>query len=201
MITNKKHTTSYTRVQPLITMALSCALLISASGCSLFKGKGKGDSGSEISEKDLAAQREGRFGSGSIPTAEGSGLFRDVPFGYDSYALDDDARSALEANAQILLERTELKITVEGHCDERGTNEYNMALGAERARAVKNALVALGVSSARINTTSYGEEIPLDPGHSESAYATNRRAHFSVGQDELPATGEAPTRAGDKKKY
>jgi peptidoglycan-associated lipoprotein len=202
MIKNNNDTTRHPRVHLLITISLGCILCISASGCSMFKGKGKGDANSEISERDLAAQREGRFGSGSIPTAEGSGLFRDVPFGYDSYALEDEARSAIEANAQTLIERTELKITVEGHCDERGTNEYNMALGAERARAVKSALVALGVSSARINTTSYGEEIPLDPGHSESAYATNRRAHFSVGQDELPATGEAaPTRGSDKKKY
>jgi peptidoglycan-associated lipoprotein len=175
----------------LVTLTLVSS--VTMTGCSWFKkGSGEGD-GSELSETDLASQRDGRFGSGSIPSAEGSGLFRDVPFGYDSYAIEDDARTAIEANAQALQDNSGMKVTVEGHCDERGTVEYNMALGAERARATKNALVALGIPSSRINTISYGEEIPLDPGHSESAYARNRRAHFSVGQDTPQAALESDT--------
>jgi peptidoglycan-associated lipoprotein len=108
-------------------------------------------------------------------------MFRDVHFGYDSYAIDNVARNDLEANARTLNEQSGLKIVLEGHCDERGTAEYNMALGAERARAVKSALVALGVASSRIETISYGEEIPLDPSSSEDAYAKNRRVHFAAG--------------------
>lgn len=118
-------------------------------------------------------------------------MFHDIHFGFDSYALDDQARSDLEANARILQQQSGLRITIEGHTDERGTVEYNLALGAERARSVKSALTALGVASNRVDTISYGEEIPLDPGHDETAWAKNRRAHFAVGQDN-------PTRGSDK---
>jgi peptidoglycan-associated lipoprotein len=157
--------------------------------CSWF-GSGSGDG---LSESELAAQREGRFGSGSIPTAEGEGMFRDIHFGYDSYAIDDQARMDLESNARVLSDNKDLSITLEGHCDERGTAEYNMALGAERARSIKSALIALGVQSRRLDTISYGEEIPLDPGHDEMAWAKNRRVHFSVGQNGA-ATGASESR-------
>jgi peptidoglycan-associated lipoprotein len=157
------------------------ALSVSSTGCSWFSsGSGEGEDGS-LSESDLAAQREGRFGSGNIPTAEGEGMFRDIHFGYDSYAVEGEGRNDVETNARVLSEKSGMKIVLEGHCDERGTVEYNMALGAQRARAVKNALVALGIPSSRIETISYGEEIPLDPGHDETAWAKNRRVHFAVG--------------------
>lgn len=157
------------------------ALSLSTSGCSWFSsGSGDSEEGA-LSESDLAAQREGRFGSGNIPTAEGEGMFRDVHFGYDSYAIEGEARMDLEANAQKLQSQSNMKIVLEGHCDERGTVEYNMALGSQRARAVKNALIALGIPSNRMETISYGEEIPLDAGHSDEAYAKNRRVHFAVG--------------------
>lgn len=162
-------------------ISLLLASVVGATGCSWFSsGSGESEDGG-LSEADLAAQREGRFGAGNIPTAEGEGMFRDVHFGYDSYALEGAARNDIEANAKVLSEQSGMKIVLEGHCDERGTVEYNMALGAERARAVKSALIALGVPSSRIDTISYGEEIPLDPEHSEDAYAKNRRVHFSVG--------------------
>ncbi|MEY4667489.1 MAG: hypothetical protein RL518_188 [Pseudomonadota bacterium] len=163
----------------LMTIALTS--ILSLSGCSWFSS-GSGD-GEGLSESELEAQREGRFGSGSIPSAEGEGMFHDIHFGFDSYSLDDQARMDLESNARILKEQSNLQITLEGHTDERGTVEYNMALGAERARAVKGALVAAGVSGSRIDTISYGEEIPLAPGHDEAAWAKNRRAHFAVGHD------------------
>jgi peptidoglycan-associated lipoprotein len=161
------------------------------SGCSWFKsGSSDGDE-SGLSESDLAAQREGRFGAGNIPTAEGDGMFRDVNFSFDSYAIEGMARNDLEANAKILSDQSSMKVVLEGHCDERGTVEYNMALGAERARAVKTALVALGIPSSRIDTVSYGEEIPLDPSSSEDAYAKNRRVHFSVGSAQAPTEGRS----------
>ena len=163
----------------LYTLALTS--LLGASGCSWFSS-GSGD-GEGLSESELEAQREGRFGNGGIPSAEGEGMFHDIHFGFDSYAMDDQSRMDLEANARILQERSDIRVTLEGHTDERGTVEYNMALGAERARAVKSALTAMGISSSRLDSISYGEEIPLDPGHDEAAWSKNRRVHFSVGQD------------------
>jgi peptidoglycan-associated lipoprotein len=173
-------------VRSLIFSSITLVVASSLAGCSWF-GSGSGDGEeSGFSEEELAAQREGRFGAGNIPTAEGNGLFRDIRFSYDSYAIEGMARNDVEANAKILNDRSDLNIVLEGHCDERGTVEYNMALGAERARAVKNALIASGVASSRIETISYGEEIPLDPGQSESAYAQNRRVHFGVGSARAP---------------
>jgi peptidoglycan-associated lipoprotein len=166
---------------PTLLPAFFLATTVALSGCSWF-GSGSSD-GEGLSESELAAQREGRFGSGSIPTAEGEGMFNDISFGYDSYSIDDHGRADLEANARVLSQQPSLRVTLEGHCDERGTVEYNMALGAERAKAVKSALVALGVSGSRLDTISYGEEIPLDPGHDEAAWAKNRRVHFGLGQD------------------
>jgi peptidoglycan-associated lipoprotein len=173
-------------LRSLIFSTITPLVISSLTACSWF-GSGSGEGAEDsLSESDLAAQREGRFGLGNIPTAEGSGLFRDIRFSYDSYAIEGSARNDIEANARILNDRSDLNIVLEGHCDERGTAEYNMALGAERARAVKNALVSLGVPSSKIETVSYGEEIPLNPGQSESAYAQNRRVHFGVGNARGP---------------
>ena len=113
-------------------------------------------------------------------------MFQDIGFAYDSYAVEGMARNDLESNAKALSDQSAMNVVLEGHCDERGTAEYNMALGAERARAVKSALVALGIASSRIETISYGEEIPLDPSPTEDAYAKNRRVHFSLGSAQLP---------------
>lgn len=181
-------------LQSALVIPLLAIAVTTFSGCSWFSsGSGEGEDGG-LSEADLAAQREGRFGAGNIPTAEGEGMFRDIHFGYDSYAIEGANRADIEANARVLGEQSSMKIILEGHCDERGTVEYNMALGAERARAVKSALVALGVPSSRIETISYGEEIPLDAGHSEDAYAKNRRVHFAIG-------GNAPAATGRSSKY
>lgn len=157
--------------------------LILSACSSTDSGKADGEGDGTLSETDLNAKREGRFGSGGIPIAEGEGMFRDIPFDYDSSMLSDIARQDLEANSKVLLENPHLTVTLEGHCDERGTNEYNMALGEQRARAVKTALIGLGVSGSKLTTISYGEELPLDPGHDESAYAQNRRVHLSAGSD------------------
>ena len=106
----------------------------------------------------------------------------DAFFDFDSYVLTSEAKGTLEANAKELKRATVGNITIEGHCDERGTKAYNLALGEKRANAAKEYLVALGVSGSRINTVSYGKERPFDPGHDESAWAKNRRAHFVTGQ-------------------
>ena len=101
-------------------------------------------------------------------------------FAYDSDELDDVARQALNDNAQVLKKYGTWIIAIEGHCDERGTAEYNLALGDRRALAAKNFLLSLGVSAARIKTVSYGKEFPFDPGHSETSWKQNRRAQFMV---------------------
>jgi peptidoglycan-associated lipoprotein len=92
--------------------------------------------------------------------------------------LKEDGRKTSQAVADYLKKNPRAKIQIEGHCDERGTSEYNMALGERRATAVMNYLVSLGVSKGALSTVSFGKEKPLDPGHDEGAWAKNRRAHF-----------------------
>jgi len=103
-----------------------------------------------------------------------------VLFALDSDALDDTARKAIADNAEVLKKYSTWVITIEGHCDERGTTEYNLALGDRRALAAKNYLVTLGIPSERVKTVSYGSEFPFDPGHEERAWSQNRRAHFML---------------------
>lgn len=103
-----------------------------------------------------------------------------VFFGYDSDAIDDAGQKVLTANAAVLKKYSTWAITIEGHSDERGTAEYNLALGERRALAAKSYLLSLGISADRIRTVSYGKEFPFDPGHDEAAYAMNRRGHFVV---------------------
>ena len=103
-----------------------------------------------------------------------------VFYALDSSELDEMGRAIVTSNAQILKKYPGWAITVEGHCDERGTAEYNLALGELRAIAVKNYLVSLGIAPARILTVSYGKEFPFDAGHHDAAWAKNRRAHFVI---------------------
>ena len=105
---------------------------------------------------------------------------QDVQFAYDSFLLDDEAKTLLEKKAAWLKGNPSAAVKIEGHADERGTTAYNLALGERRANSAKQYLTALGIPAARLSTISYGEESPLDPGHDESAWARNRRAHFAV---------------------
>ena len=163
-----------TAARLLVTILLAGVL----TSCSTTKTGKDGVDG--LSESDLNAQREGRFGEGSIPRAEGEGLFRDVHFEYDSSRLTDQGRQDVEYNAEILRQRPSLKLSLEGHTDERGTAEYNLALGQDRARTVRDALAAGGITRDRLEVISYGEEVPLDVGHDEFSWQKNRRVHFSA---------------------
>jgi peptidoglycan-associated lipoprotein len=112
-------------------------------------------------------------------------LNRDSPlkpvlFGLDSADLDDSGRVVATANADILRKYPTWVVTVEGHCDERGTSEYNLALGERRASSIKTDLTSLGISPDRVRTVSYGKEFPFNPGHTEDAWAQNRRGHFVI---------------------
>lgn len=111
-------------------------------------------------------------------TAQQRGYIQDAFFGYDESALSADAQSALQHSADWLKRNTQYNLLVEGHCDERGTEQYNLALGDRRAHIVKEYLSTLGVDASRIRTVSYGEERPFDPGHDESAWQHNRRGHL-----------------------
>jgi peptidoglycan-associated lipoprotein len=104
----------------------------------------------------------------------------DIQFDFDSSALTAEAQEILQKKAQWLQDNPEKTSTVEGHCDERGTNEYNLALGDRRAASAKAFLVDLGVSASRLTTISYGEERPVDPGQNEEAWSKNRRCHFTI---------------------
>jgi len=106
------------------------------------------------------------------------GSIKDVFFDYDRYEIRDDARQTLLDDARSLKERPNIRITIEGHCDERGSEAYNLALGDKRANAAKDFLVAQGIDPARIDTISYGEEKPFATGHDEEAWKQNRRAHL-----------------------
>lgn len=104
-----------------------------------------------------------------------------VYFDFDSYILTQTARDALNKNAEYLQKKNvSAKVQIEGHCDERGSDEYNLALGEKRAKAALNYLVTLGVPASRLSFISFGEEKPNDPGHDEAAWAKNRRAEFVI---------------------
>ena len=127
-------------------------------------------------EKSLVAQR--------TPGIEGvvfeSSLLKDIHFDFDKYDIRPEDVTILRENAALLKKYPNVKVQIEGHCDERGTIEYNLALGERRATSTKNYLVSLGISSDRISTITFGKEKPLDPGHHEEAWAKNRRAHTVI---------------------
>ncbi len=101
-----------------------------------------------------------------------------VYFAYDSHDLGSDAQASLRENASVIEQYPEVRIQIQGHCDERGSEEYNLALGDNRARAVNDYLVNLGISASRLTMISFGEERPIDPGHNESSWRLNRRGEF-----------------------
>jgi peptidoglycan-associated lipoprotein len=127
-------------------------------------------------EKSLVAKKE--------PGIEGeifeSRLLKDIHFDFDKYDIRPGDAEVLKENAALLSKYRTAKVQIEGHCDERGTIEYNLALGERRANSTKKYLHSLGVSSDRISTISYGKERPLDSGHNEEAWAKNRRAHTII---------------------
>jgi peptidoglycan-associated lipoprotein len=112
----------------------------------------------------------------------GAGAFQDIHFEFDKYRITSDDEPVLQRIARWLKENEDVKVLIEGHCDERGTNEYNMALGEQRALAARRYMVGLGIDANRLNTISYGEEQPLDSASTEEAWAKNRRDHFTVSE-------------------
>jgi peptidoglycan-associated lipoprotein len=145
----------------------------------------KGDQ--QAGEGQRGTAREGDASkSGSLDqlregkSTAGSGPLKDVFFEFDRYDLRADARDILKANADWLKKNPSARVEIEGHCDDRGTNEYNLALGAKRSQTVKDYLVTLGIPNERLSTISYGEEIPVCKDQSEECRGKNRRARFVV---------------------
>jgi len=136
-----------------------------------------------ISEPEPATPQpvaEDSIASGSVDEINRNSPLKPVFFGLDESEVDAAGQRALEANADVLKKYPSWQISIEGHADERGTAEYNLALGERRAVAARNYLISLGVAADRVKTVSYGKEFPFDPGHNEEAWAKNRRAHFVV---------------------
>ena len=123
---------------------------------------------------------EGDLGSRSLDDLNRESPFKPVFYDFDSTDLNATGQAALNGNAELMKRYPSWVVTVEGHCDERGTAEYNLALGERRALSARNYLVSLGIPADRLRTVSYGKEFPFDPGRTEEAYAKNRRAHFVV---------------------
>ncbi|PIR22082.1 MAG: peptidoglycan-associated lipoprotein [Deltaproteobacteria bacterium CG11_big_fil_rev_8_21_14_0_20_45_16] len=121
------------------------------------------------------------FGTGASSSGGiGLGTLQRVHFGFDESTLNSEGRETLQNNAQIMMKNGKMKVLVEGHCDERGSNEYNIALGERRSKAVIDYMVNLGVQRSRLEMKSWGEERPLDPTKSDTAYSLNRRAEFVI---------------------
>jgi peptidoglycan-associated lipoprotein len=131
-----------------------------------------------------AGKIEGELHAKKYPGIEGevieSSMLKDIHFAFDRYDLSEEARATLAKNAEFMKKSPQARIQIEGHCDERGTAEYNLALGERRANSAKQYLISLGVPASQLSTISYGEEMPLDPGHNEEAWAKNRRDHFVI---------------------
>jgi peptidoglycan-associated lipoprotein len=164
---------------------VSVGLMLVVAGCSSKKpapvDNGMNPNGSQLngsnvsgSNSSLEDWKNGKFGS--------QGPLSDIHFGYNDYTIQDQDGSVLRSNASWLQAHPQTRVQVEGHCDERGSEEYNMALGAKRAQAAKDYLLTLGVGGSRVSTISYGKELPLCQDHDESCWAQNRRDHFAVSE-------------------
>ena len=140
------------------------------SGSPVYDGSGIGDDAFEAQSSYDQFEETG--------TVVAGGIYEDIRFAYDSDRLDGVAMDAVRHNASILNANESFRLEIEGHCDERGSSEYNLALGARRARTVKQALIGLGVDARRLSTVSYGEELPLCTTSNEACWASNRRAHL-----------------------
>lgn len=157
---------------------IAAAAMIALAGCSSKSAVNGGADAAGGAGSASGADSGYGAGAGSGAGQAGGQVLGDVFFSFDSSAITPEAQDQLKQNAAWIGQNTAQSVTIEGHCDERGTDEYNIALGERRANSTKEYLVQLGVNSAKLSTVSYGEEKPFDPAHNEEAWANNRRAHF-----------------------
>lgn len=164
-------------VGSLVGVALAVLVV---PGCS-SKQDGDGLEGGEdsgISDESLPGGSLALAQQGAGNPAGDAGPLRDIHFDFDSFELSEGVRQTLQDNARWMSEHPNVRVEIEGHCDDRGTVEYNLALGAKRAAAAKSYLMALGISRDRMTTISYGEELPLCHEQTEECWGRNRRDHF-----------------------
>jgi peptidoglycan-associated lipoprotein len=170
------------QTRALLRAALATfVLLFLVSGCSWLQRKPTpAPPRPPVPGPVLPHQQPGNISEQEFQAVQAS--LKPIYFDYDRYSLSPEAQSTLQFNADLLNRSTQANVQVEGHCDERGTAEYNLALGERRARSAVDYLVSLGVAPNRLSAVSYGSELPVDPGHNEAAWAKNRRAYFRVGR-------------------
>lgn len=155
---------------------------LSAAGCSTSAASKptKGTAAKTAASSQKTGSSLEAFQKGTLGKGGETGPLADVNFDFDRYSIRPDARASLKQHAGWLKANPQVKIEIEGHCDERGTSDYNLALGVRRADAAKQFLVASGIGSDRLSIISYGEELPLCKEQNETCRAKNRRAHFAI---------------------
>jgi|SRR5690348_418646 len=169
------------RALRLAALAMIC-LALGVAGCSSKKkGVGEGENPAGVGNQGMGENSLQALQNGSLGGSGTGGPLHDIHFGYNDYTVQPQDSSVLKDNANWLQQHPQSNVQVEGHCDERGSEEYNIALGAKRAQSAKDYLVTLGIPASRISTISYGKELPLCQDHDESCWAQNRRDHFVVG--------------------
>lgn len=154
--------------------ALGILTLVIVTGCSSAKKKNE-----NIEPIPTAPSAEETAATGDSDHGGAMGL-QTIHFPYDSFTLDAEAKATLKSNAQIMKDHPNLRVQIEGHCDQRGGIQYNIALGEKRANAVRGYMEDMGVSEDKVTVISYGKERPIDPANTDEAYAKNRRANFVI---------------------
>ena len=172
-------------VIPGFLLTVSCAKKTIREDTSLSQEAEDQAAAEKAKQEELARQRaieEQRLKEEAESEAAARNMFlnEDIFFEFDSAVLLPEAQVILKKKAEWLINNSDVTVTIQGHCDERGTNEYNLALGERRAASAKTFLMDLGISGSRLNCISYGEERPVDPAHNEEAWAKNRRGHFTI---------------------
>ncbi|TVM18806.1 peptidoglycan-associated lipoprotein Pal [Oceanidesulfovibrio indonesiensis] len=156
-----------------ISALLVCLALLLGAGCAKQQVAPAGAEGTTgMNQSEIEAR--------SLSESQRIVLSEKIYFDFDKYDLSPEARAVLDRKAQLIRSKPNLKVLIEGHCDERGTQEYNLALGERRAKAAERYLLMLGVPAAQLETVSYGEERPAVIGHNENAWAQNRRDEFQA---------------------
>ena len=171
----------------LSTVVILVAAALTLTGCKYDKTRKHGAGEDPNAMSDISGAEQG-----NIDDLMGEKRFEDmyakcddvnfapVYFGFDSTVVPGSELGKIDAVVQHLNDRTERVVVIEGNCDERGSNEYNLSLGENRAIIIRNYMVSSGIDASRIQTRSYGEEKPANPGHDESAWAANRRGEFGI---------------------
>ena len=175
------------RILTYVTLFLVFLLLAGCSSSDTTQSGLTSQSG-QAGGRGQPGTRESTTGPGSLeakqrgrdPSTPEASPLREIYFDFDRYELRSDARATLKENAEWLKANASVRVEIEGHCDERGTNEYNLALGAKRAQAAKDYLASLGIAAARLSTISYGEELAVCKEQSEDCWQRNRRDRFVV---------------------